>query len=80
MIRNPENYRLLEDKGGFKIVSSGKLSRRLSHERRAEITRFVQFLTKSFKQSVHAVYLNEHNENEDKLYNVAFVFDKEETK
>lgn len=80
MIRTPENQRVLDNKNGYLIIASGKNKRRLSLERRNEFNRFVEFLTKSFKQPVHAVYLNEHNTEEDKLYNIAFVFAREDKK
>jgi len=55
-------------------VAVGKKKRRLSKKRNQEIKNFVDFLEKSFNQSIYSVYINENNTDEKKLHNIAFLF------
>lgn len=77
----PENeFRILEQKEGYRVITVGKNKRRLSNDRSKEFNKFVNFLQKTFQQQVHTVYLNEHKYDGNKLYNVAFVFSMEDKK
>jgi len=73
-----EEFRIIDASNGYRIVSMGKVKRRMSRERKEVFNKFVKYLEKTFQQSIHSVYINENLNNRLELYSINFVFRRDQ--